>query len=119
MKAVETVEQLQKRVVEFAKDRDWGQFHTPKNLAMALCSEAGEAPAALLRWVDGEASRETAITGPERWGKIADELGDVGILLLQFCNQCNLDFAQIVRYKLDKVGASYPIAKAKGKAECS
>jgi dCTP diphosphatase len=115
MKSDSSTQDLQKTVSDFAKARDWGPFHNPKNLAMALCSEAGEL-AALLRWVNCETSSSIATQDPMA-GKIADELGDIGILLLQFCNQCNLDFAAVVKSKLAKVGAAYPADKSKGLPE--
>ena len=72
----------------FVAEREWGQFHDPKNLAMLLASEAGEL-CAEYRWVrNEEADRCRASPGP---AAVAAEVGDVGLALLLLCDRIGLD----------------------------
>ena len=76
---------LSEQVVAFASRRQWERFHDPKNLAMALATEAGELLAPL-RWVRNEDSDTLARTEPTRT-HLLDEMGDVAILLLLLCDR--------------------------------
>jgi dCTP diphosphatase len=107
--------ELQDEVVRFAADRDWGQFHDPKNLAMALASEAGEL-LALLRWVSN-AQSDQAIRGTELGRSLMDEVGDVGILLLLLCRRADIDLASAVTEKLQRNAVRYPVGDSRGRAE--
>ena len=73
-------DRLQMAVASFAARRDWGQFHDPKNLAMAIASEAGEL-CAVLRWVKNDESDELSRRDPGR-AELLSEVGDVALLLL-------------------------------------
>ena len=79
-----TISQLKERIRSFADARDWEQFHSPKNLGMALASEAGELMEHFL-WVDLEESRRICDDTAKR-GLIADELADVLIYALRFAD---------------------------------
>jgi dCTP diphosphatase len=98
----------------FVAERDWSQFHDPKNLSMLLASEAGELLAEY-RWVrngDSDAfSRE-----PEPRQRIADEVGDVGIALVLLCDRIGLDLEKAMRDKLARNRQRYPVEHSKGKA---
>ncbi len=112
MTDVETfVEELRR----FVAERDWSQFHDPKNLAMLLASEAGELVAEY-RWVAGPAADAHSRAAEPR-ARIADEIGDVGIALLLLCDRIGLDLVQAMRDKLAKNRARYPVEAARGKAE--
>jgi NTP pyrophosphatase (non-canonical NTP hydrolase) len=110
-----SLEELLPALRKFVADRDWQQFHDPKNLAMLVASEAGELVAEY-RWVrndDADArSRE-----PEARARIADEAADVGIALLLLCDRIGLDLAGAIEAKLAKNAARYPIETARGRAE--
>ena len=98
----------------FVAERAWAPFHDPKNLAMAVASEAGELLSEL-RWVRGE-DADAHCRGEGR-GRVADELGDVLITTLLLCDRVGLDPIEVVRAKLAKNAAKYPADRARGRAE--
>ncbi|MCB9597434.1 MAG: hypothetical protein H6719_32230 [Sandaracinaceae bacterium] len=91
----------------FVRDRAWEPFHDPKNLAMAVASEAGELVAEL-RWVASERADE-ATREPETHARLTDEAADVAITLLMFCDRAGIDLAAAIPRKLDKNALRYPI----------
>lgn len=110
-----TLDDLKRRVLAFARERDWEQFHTPKNLSMALAAEAGELMEHFL-WATPEQSR--AIAGePAKRSKIADELADVMIYALEFANVTGLDVAAAIEAKMAANAKKYPVEKARGRAD--
>ena len=110
-----TLDDLKKHVLAFVRERDWEQFHTPKNLSMALAAEAGELMEHFL-WATPEQSRAVATT-PEKRGKIADELADVVIYALEFANATGLDVSAAIEAKMASNAKKYPVEKAKGRAD--
>jgi dCTP diphosphatase len=99
----------------FVAERDWAQFHDPKNLAMLLSSEVGELVAEY-RWVAGaEADAHSRDSAPR--ARIADEIGDVGIALLLLCDRTGIDLVRAMTEKLAKNRTRYPVETARGKAE--
>jgi dCTP diphosphatase len=109
-----TVGALRERVLAFARERDWEQFHSPKNLSMALAAEAGELMEHFL-WAE---SRDSAavLSDPKKRGKIEDELADVVIYALEFANIGGIDLAKAIEAKLAQNAAKYPVEKAKGRS---
>jgi dCTP diphosphatase len=99
----------------FVSERDWGQFHDPKNLAMLLASEVGELVAEY-RWVAGAAADEHSRAAAPR-ARIADEIGDVGIALLLLCQRTGIDLLQAMSDKLERNRGRYPVDASRGKAE--
>jgi NTP pyrophosphatase (non-canonical NTP hydrolase) len=99
----------------FVAERDWAQFHDPKNLAMLLASEVGELVAEY-RWVTGAAADEHSRATASR-ARIADEIGDVGIALLLLCQRTGIDLLQAMSDKLERNRARYPVDLSRGKAE--
>lgn len=100
---------------QFVAEREWAQFHDPKNLAMLLASEVGELVAEY-RWVAGAASDEhSRAAGPR--ARIADEVGDVGIALLLLCERTGIDLLQAMSDKLERNRARYPVDASRGRAE--
>lgn len=110
-----TLSELKTRVLAFARERDWEQFHSPKNLSMALAAEAGELMEHFL-WATPEQSR-TIATEPTKRTKIADELADVVIYALEFANITQLDLAAAIEAKMTANAAKYPVEKARGRAD--
>ena len=106
---------LKDRVIAFAAERDWEQFHAPKNLAMALAAEAAELMEHFL-WTDAAASRERA-ADPARRARIAEELADVLIYTLEFANVTGLDLTGAALAKLARNAEKYPVEKARGRSE--
>jgi dCTP diphosphatase len=99
----------------FVAERDWAQFHDPKNLAMLVGSEAGELLAEY-RWVRNE-DADAHSRDPAARARIAAEIGDVGIALLLLCDRIGLDPVQAMRDKLAVNRAKYPVETARGRAE--
>ena len=110
-----TISDLKTHVLAFVRERDWEQFHTPKNLSMALAAEAGELMEHFL-WATPEQSRAVA-NDPAKRGKIADEIADVVIYALEFANATGLDLAAAIEAKMTANAKKYPVEKAKGRAE--
>jgi hypothetical protein len=113
--ATTTVDELKNRVLAFARVRDWEQFHAPKNLSMALATEAGELMEHFL-WASPEQSRQI-VADPVKRAKIAEELADVVIYALEFANITGLDVAAAVETKMAANAQKYPVEKAKGRSD--
>lgn len=109
-----TVSELKTRVLAFVRERDWEQFHAPKNLSMALAAEAGELMEHFL-WATAEESRAVA-TDPAKRAKIAEELADVVIYALEFANATGLDVAASIEAKMVANAKKYPVEKARGRS---
>ena len=107
--------ELKARVLAFAQERDWEQFHAPKNLSMALAAEAAELMEHFL-WSTPEQSRAIAQDGAKR-ARIAEELADVVIYALEFANATGLDVAAVIEAKMAANARKYPVEKARGRAE--
>lgn len=112
---VTTVAEIRARVLEFVRERDWEQFHAPKNLSMALAAEAGELMEHFL-WSTPEQSRAVAVD-PVKRGKIEEEVADVVIYALEFANMTGLDVAAAIERKLALNAQKYPVEKSRGRSE--
>lgn len=110
-----TLADLKTRVLAFVRERDWEQFHSPKNLSMALAAEAGELMEHFL-WATPDASRVIAAE-PAKRTKIADELADVVIYALEFANMTGLDVAAAIEAKMAANAKKYPVEKARGRSD--
>lgn len=98
----------------FVAEREWSQFHDPKNLAMLVGSEAGELVAEY-RWVPNQEADAFSRT-PEARQRIANEVGDVGIALFLLCDRIGLDLETAMRDKLAHNRRRYPVELSKGRA---
>jgi len=110
-----TLRELKARVLAFVHERDWEQFHSPKNLSMALAAETGELMEHFL-WVTPEQSHAIA-KDPVKRTKIAEELADVVIYAIEFANITGLDISAAIEAKMATNAKKYPVEKAKGRAE--
>ncbi len=109
-----TVSDLKERILAFVRERDWEQFHAPKNLSMALAAEAAELMEHFL-WATPEESR--AVAGdPSKRAKIAEELADVVIYALEFANATGLDVAGSIEAKIASNARKYPVEKSRGRS---
>lgn len=97
---------LQHTLREFAAARHWQPFHTPKNLSTALLVEAAEL-AEIFQWMTPEQS-QAAHLEPAQKERIADEVADVLLYLLQVADQCAIDIPQAVAHKLVKNAVKHP-----------
>lgn len=113
--ATTTFAETKTRVLAFARERDWEQFHAPKNLSMALAAEAAELMEHFL-WATPEQSRDIA-RDPAKRRKIEEEVADVVIYALEFANMTGLDVAAVIEAKMAANAKKYPVEKARGRSE--
>lgn len=106
---------LQLRLREFARERDWEEFHDPKNLVMLLASEVGELVAEF-RWLTPQGSRRV-IEDPPAMERIAKEIGDVGIALLAISDKLGIDLLAAIEAKIERNATAYPVDASRGRAE--
>ena len=110
---MDRLDEMLRDIRAFTAERDWEQFHDPKNLAMAVASEAGELVAEL-RWIRGEEA-DAHCRDPENRAQVADEIADVLITTLMLADRIGLDVAEIVAAKMKKNRAKYPVDEWKGR----
>jgi NTP pyrophosphatase (non-canonical NTP hydrolase) len=106
------MEELLKKLREFAAERDWEQFHSPKNLAMALAVEIAEI-IEHFQWLTEEQSRNL---DPAVLKKVREEIGDVQIYLARLADQLGISPLEAALEKLEINRKKYPTEKARGKA---
>jgi NTP pyrophosphatase (non-canonical NTP hydrolase) len=105
-----SIAELTARVRAFAQERNWEQFHTPKNLAMALAGEVGELLAEL-QWLSPEQS--AAVMQDEELGpRVRAEIGDVTIYLVRLADVLGVDLVQAAIDKLEESGRRYTVEAA-------
>ena len=109
------IDELIEELREFVRERDWAQFHDPKNLAMLVASEAGELLAEY-RWV-GNADADAYSADPEARARIEAEVADVGIALLLLCDRLGIDYPDTLRRKLETNRRNYPADVVRGSSE--
>ena len=107
-----TIDELKLIVESFVDERDWKQFHSPKNLAMSLAVEVAELME-LFQWLSLDQAREVMTASDIRKNAI-DEIDDIVIYTLAFCNRNNIDIADSIRKKMEKNIQKYPADKFKG-----
>lgn len=98
------------QIRKFRDERDWMQFHDPKNLATSISIEAAEL-LALFQWTQGV---DAARVAQEKSEMVADEVADVAIYLLELCDVVGIDIELAIEAKLEKNAKKYPVNKAKG-----
>jgi hypothetical protein len=103
---------LSSALTAFAAERNWDQFHSPKNLSMALTGEVGEL-SEIFQWLTEEASMSAAIN-PETATAVRDELADVTLYLVRLASVLGVDLNEAVTQKLKKNAEKYPVEKAHG-----
>ncbi len=108
----DSLENLRRQLAEFAQRRDWEQFHSPKNLSMALIAEAAEL-VEHFQWLSEEQSRKL---GPEKLNEVAMELADILIFLIRTADQLDIDLVQAAVAKIAINERRYPIEKVRGRA---
>ena len=108
-----TLDQVKKKIREFVRERDWEQFHSPKNISMSIAVEAAELMEHF-QWLTEEQSRDL-LKDKNKREEIEDELADIAIFILDFCNLFNIEFEEIIKTKLKKTAGKYPAHLVKGK----
>lgn len=107
------LDDLTQRLRDFASERDWDRFHSPKNLAMALTGEAGEL-AAEFQWLTEAQSQDPE---PERRQRIQEEAADVLLYLLRLADRLDIDLIQAAHQKIDLNAQRYPAHQVRGSAK--
>ncbi len=107
-----SLEDISELAARFARDREWQQFQSPKNLAMALSVEVAEL-VEHFQWLREEESRELAT---EKKEAVADEIADVLLYLLRIADELDINIYRAVASKAEKNEAKYPVDRVKGSA---
>lgn len=101
---------LRARVNAFVAERDWAQFHTPKNLAMAMIVEAAE----LVEQFQWDTPADSQVLTPEKREAVSHELADTFVYLLRIAEVLDIDLIAAAHQKIDLNAKKYPVEKAKG-----
>ncbi|HIL95467.1 MAG: nucleotide pyrophosphohydrolase [bacterium] len=107
------IDALQKRFRQFADERDWNQFHTPKNLAMALSVEASE----LLEHFQWLSAQESSELSEEKLNQVRQEMADVFLYLIRLADKLDINLEDAVEEKMVLNAKKYPADKVKGSAK--
>jgi NTP pyrophosphatase (non-canonical NTP hydrolase) len=108
-----TVSELRKIIADFVAERDWSQFHSPKNVSMALAIEAAELMEHF-QWLTTDASRRLA-DDPQKLAEVAEELADVIGYSFALANELEIDVSNAIRAKMVKNAKKYPAAEFRGR----
>ncbi len=108
------LQQIQVKLRAFAAAREWEQFHTPKNLVMALGAEVGELTE-LFQWLSA-AQSSTVMEDATDARRVRDEVADVGIYLLRLADVLGVDLIDAILAKIEQSAAKYPVDLARGHA---
>ena len=107
------ISKIQNQLKKFAIERDWEQFHTPKNLAMALSVEASEL-VEVFQWLQAE---ESISPDKKQTDAIKSEVADIAMYLLRFCSVLEIDLEKAIENKLERNAEKYPVNLSKGNAQ--
>lgn len=105
--------EIQQALREFAAERDWDQFHSPKNLAMALSVEASE----LLEHFQWLTETQSAKLDEETRSQVRDEIADVQVYLVRLADKLNINILEAVVQKMEKNEQKYPAEKVRGSSK--
>jgi NTP pyrophosphatase (non-canonical NTP hydrolase) len=105
--------ELKQSLREFAGERDWEQFHSPKNLSMALIAEAGE----LVEHFQWLTEDQSSISDQGKLAEIAEEIADIQIYLIRLADRLNIDINAAVFDKIEKNKQKYPSEQVRGSAK--
>lgn len=112
----DTIDELRLQLRDFARERDWEQFHTPKNLAMALTGEVGEL-VEIFQWLTEEEA--AGVMDSDRARAVGDELGDVLIYLVRLADVLDVDLVEVAAAKLERNRHRFPPGDVSGRADVS
>jgi dCTP diphosphatase len=108
-----SLESVRDRLREFAAARDWNQFHSPKNLAIAISVEAGE----LLEQFQWLTDQESINLADDKLEKIEAEMADVLLYLIRLADVLDVDLLTAANTKIDENAKKYPVEKSRGSAK--
>ncbi len=108
-----SLEELRAALQRFAEDRDWDQFHSPKNLAIALSVEAAE----LLEHFQWTPEADSPVLTPNQHNRVQEEIADVLLYLIRIADKLNIDLLAAASDKIQVNAAKYPVDKARGSSK--
>ena len=100
------IPKIQSRLKEFASERDWDQYHSPKNLSMALSVEASELME-IFQWVGSEESRKV-VEHPDKLAQVEAEIADICIYAIRLAGVIGIDLETAIDQKIDQNIEKYP-----------
>jgi len=106
----DSLQALRTRINHFVAERDWSQFHTPKNLAMAMIVEAAE----LVEQFQWDTPQQSQQLTPEKREAVSHELADTFVYLLRIAEVLEIDLIEAANQKIDLNAKKYPVDKARG-----
>jgi len=106
----DSLQALTARINDFVSERDWAQFHTPKNLAMAMIVEAAE----LVEQFQWDTAQESQHLSPDKREAVSHELADTFVYLLRIAEVLKIDLIAAANQKIDLNALKYPADKARG-----
>ena len=106
------LQQITEQIRKFRDERDWMQFHNPKNLAVSICLESAE----LLEHFQWSTPEQSEDVGRKKSEQISAEIADVAIYLIELADNLGINLWQAIQKKLQHNAAKYPVEKAKGNA---
>ena len=109
-----TFQQIKNKIKKFVKDRDWEQFHSPKNLSMSLAIEVAELMESF-QWLTDKQSQDLKLDKKKK-SELEREIADIAIYLLNFCDVMKIDLTKAIDKKLIENSEKYPAKIVKGKA---
>ena len=116
MKNSITIQQLKKDIKKFVKERSWEEFHSPKNLSMSLSIEAAELMEHF-QWTNTVEEAVKVLKNKRERSEVEDEVADIAIYLIDFCNLYNVDLEKAIIKKMKKNAKKYPAKLVKGKSQ--
>ncbi len=106
----DSLEELKKKLQQFVDERDWAQFHSPKNLAMAMIVEAAE----LVEHFQWDTLEQSHVLTPEKREQVSHELADTFVYLLRISQVLGIDLVEAANVKINLNAKKYPADKCKG-----
>ncbi|KAL5214011.1 hypothetical protein ABZP36_003163 [Zizania latifolia] len=113
--AAVTLEALRRRMADFARERDWEQFHSPRNLLLALVGEVGEL-SEIFQW-KGEVPKGLPGWGEREVEHLGEELADVLLYLVRLSDMCSVDLGKAALRKIELNARKYPVGQCKGSSK--
>ncbi len=112
---ITTLDELKRKVQQFCEERDWDQFHNPKDLAIGVSTEANEL-LDIFRFKTEQQTRDILLN-PNKRKHVEEELADTLFFILRFAQMNDIDLNDILENKLKKNNEKYPVEKSKGNNE--
>jgi dCTP diphosphatase len=107
---MDSISEITEKIRHFRDERDWAQFHNPKELAAAIAIEAAELQEIFL-WKDYPETEQTTV---EKREAVSDEIADIAVYLFELADNLGITLGEAIAAKMTKNGAKYPIEKARG-----